>query len=140
VFGLPGPSPNALPVLDGIAMSGGTTQHISATNPMTLQTEIAKIVGESVSTSFDTCSIGLPKEPPDPNDVQLVVVESGFEQSVARDLGTGGGWTLSGSGASMEIILQGELCNNARAGTYDKISVVFGCVDLPPLEPPDPPE
>lgn len=140
VFGLPGPTPNALPVLNGIAMSGGTTQHISADNPMTLQTEIAKIIGESVSTSFDTCSIGLPKEPPDPNDVQLVVVESGLEQSVARDLGTGGGWTLSGSGASMEIILQGELCNNARAGTYDKISVVFGCVDLPPLEPPDPPE
>lgn len=139
VFGLPGPTANTLPVLDGIAQAGGTTQHISADDPMTLQTEIAKIVGESVSTSFDSCSIGLPSEPPDPNDVQLVVVESGREQAVDRDLGTGGGWTLMGSGADMEIILQGELCNQARAGAYDKISVVFGCVDLPPLEPPEPP-
>ena len=39
---------------------------------------------------------------------------------------------------STEIVLQGELCNQARLGTYDKISVVFGCVDLPPLKPPKP--
>lgn len=140
VLGLPGPSANALPVLDGIAQAGGTAQHITAADPMVLQTEIAKIVGESVSTSFDSCSIGLPKEPPDVNDVVLVVVESGVEQAVDRDLGAGGGWTFTGSGADMKIVLQGELCNQARAGGYDKISVVFGCVDLPPLPPPQPPE
>jgi hypothetical protein len=140
VLGLPGPSANAIPVLDGIALAGGTTQHISPADPMTLQTEIAKIIGQSVTTSFDSCSIGLPSEPPDVNDVQLVVVEGGTEQAVARDLGMGGGWALMGTGADMSIILQGELCNQARAGAYDKISVVFGCVDLPPLPPPDPPE
>lgn len=140
VLGLPGPSANALPVLDGIAAAGGTVQHISPTDPTALQMELAKIVGESVSTSFDSCSIGLPSEPPDVNDVALVVVEGGVEQAVDRDLGAGGGWALMGAGADMSIILQGELCNQARAGAYDKISVVFGCVDLPPLPPPDPPE
>jgi hypothetical protein len=139
VLGLPGPSENALPVLDGIAAAGGTTQHISPADPAALQSELAKIIGESVTTSFDSCSIGLPHEPPDVDDVVLVVVESGAEQAVDRDLGTGGGWTIVGSGADMQIVLQGELCNQARAGTYKKISVVFGCVDLPPLEPPEPP-
>jgi hypothetical protein len=139
VLGLPGPSANALPVLDGIAAAGGTSQHISPTDPAALQSELAKIIGESVTTSFDSCSIGLPHEPPDVNEVVLVVVEGGTEQAVDRDLGTGGGWTIVGSGADMQIVLQGELCNQARAGTYKKISVVFGCVDLPPLEPPEPP-
>jgi len=140
VLGLPGPSANALPVLNGIAAAGGTTQHISPTDPAALQSELAKIIGESVTTSFDSCSIGLPSEPPDVNDVVLVVVEGGVEQAVDRDLGMGGGWALTGTGADMSIILQGELCNQARAGAYDKISVVFGCVDLPPLDPPKPPE
>jgi len=140
VLGLPGPSANALPVLDGIALAGGTTQHLSADDPMILQTEIAKIIGESVSTTFDSCSIGLPHEPPDVEDVALVVVESGLKQAVDRDLGTGGGWAITGAGADMSIILQGELCNQARAGAYDKISVVFGCVDLPPLPPPKKPD
>jgi hypothetical protein len=63
-------------------------------------------------------------------------VACGTEQAVARDLGTGGGWTLRNN--NTEIVLQGELCNQARIGTYDKISVVFGCVDLPPLPPPKP--
>lgn len=139
VLGLPGPSDNALPVLDGIAAAGGTTQHISPTDPAALQSELAKIIGESVTTSFDSCSIGLPHEPPDVDEVVLVVVEGGAEQAVDRDLGTGGGWAIVGAGADMQIVLQGELCNQARAGTYKKISVVFGCVDLPPLEPPEPP-
>lgn len=137
VLGLPGADqPGAVTVLNGIALAGGTTMHISAADPTTLQTELAKIIGESVTTSFQSCSIGLPREPPNPDDVVLVVVEGGTEQSVARDLGTGGGWTMRSN--NTEIVLQGELCNQARAGTYDKISVVFGCVDLPPLPPPKP--
>jgi hypothetical protein len=140
VLGLPGTeAAHAVTVLNGIALAGGTGEHITAADPMLLQDEIATIVGESVTTSFETCSIGLPHEPPDVEEVVLVVVEGGVEQAVDRDLGTGGGWTIVGSGADMEIILQGELCNQARAGTYKKISVVFGCVDLPPLEPPEPP-
>jgi len=137
VLGLPGTeAAHAVTVLNGIALAGGTTEHLSAADPMLLQNEIAAIVGESVTTSFDSCSIGLPHQPPNVDDVVLVVVESGVEQSVARDLGAGGGWTLVGSGDDMSIILQGELCNQARAGAYDKISVVFGCIDLPPLDPP----
>jgi hypothetical protein len=139
VLGIPGADSAAgIQVLNGVALAGGTNQHISAADPMALQTELAKIIGESVTTSFNSCSIGLPMEPPDLDKVVLVVNEGGTEQSVARDLGTGGGWTLTGEGDEMQIILQGELCNQARLGTYSEISVVFGCVDLPPLPPPMP--
>jgi hypothetical protein len=139
VLGIPGADSAAgIQVLNGVALAGGTTQHISAADPLALQTEIEKIIGESVTTSFNSCSIGLPTEPPDLDKVVLVVNKDGTEQSVARDLGMGGGWALTGEGDAMEIILQGELCNQARMGTYSEISVVFGCVDLPPLPPPMP--
>lgn len=139
VLGIPGADSAAgIQVLNGVALAGGTSQHISAADPTVLQAELAKIIGESVSTTFNSCSIGLPMEPPDREKVVLAVTEGGVKQSVARDLGTGGGWTLTGEGDELQIILQGELCNQARLGTYSEISVVFGCIDLPPLPPPKP--
>lgn len=135
VVGLPGVLTETT-LLDGLAAAGGTTQHIPASDAMTLQDELAKIIGESVSTNFDSCSIGLPNRPPNLDDVNLTVVENGQQQAVARDLGTGGGWTITPDGTT--IILQGLFCDLAQEGEYDQIAVVFGCVDLPPLPPPRP--
>jgi hypothetical protein len=140
VVGLPGAtgggSGGAVDRLNAIATSGGTTMYIDPSDPMALQTEIAKIISQSVMTNFDSCTIGLPKTPPNPDDVHLVVVQGGVKQEVARDLGTGGGWTLNPQ--LTEIVLQGLFCELARKGEYDKISVAFGCIDLPPLPPPKP--
>ena len=94
------------------------------------------IISESVSTSFDTCTIGLPSRPPDLDDVHLTVVQAGVEKEVGRDLGTGGGWTIKPDGS--EIVLQGLLCQLAKEGEYDKLGIVIGCIDLPPLPPPKP--
>jgi hypothetical protein len=138
VVGLPGLDAAALALLDGLAVAGGTNQHIPANDPMMLQTELAMIIGESVSSTFNSCRIGLPHAPPEPNDVNVVVVEGGLEKSVARDLGASGGWALAADGG--EIVLQGLLCDLAMQGQYEKISVVFGCVEAPPLPPPTPPE
>lgn len=135
VVGLPGVA-NAVPLLDGLALAGGSTQHIPANDPAALQAALAQIIGESVMTNFDSCRIGLPSQPPNLDDVVLTVIENGVEQSVARDLGTGGGWTIDPAGT--EIVLQGLFCDLAREGQYDKIGVVFGCVELPPLPPPKP--
>jgi hypothetical protein len=136
VVGLPGVA-SAVPLLDGLAIAGGTMKHIPANDPVTLQTELAKIIGSSVSTNFDSCTLPIDKPPPNLDDVSLVVVENGKRLSVARDLGKSGGWTITADGTS--IVLQGIFCDNAKAGQYDKISAVFGCVELPPLPPPDPP-
>jgi hypothetical protein len=137
VVGLPG-SGGAVALLDALAVAGGTMQHIPANDPMTLQTELAKIIGSSVTTNFDSCSLDLDSPPPNLDDVHVVVVENGIKQRVDRDLGAGGGWTIKADGS--QIILQGLFCDLAKMGQYEKISVAFGCVELPPLPPPKPPE
>jgi hypothetical protein len=80
--------------------------------------------------------IPLEKQPPVPDDVNLVVTMNGMELAVDRDLGTSGGWTLNPD--LTHIVLQGTFCERARMGEYENITVVFGCVDVPPLEPPPP--
>lgn len=136
VVGLPGLDNAALNLLNDLAVAGGTTQYIPADDPTTLQTELAKIVSENVSTNFDTCTLPLGMKPPDPDDINLLVVSQGMENSVARDLGDAGGWTIDA--ASENIILQGRFCELAKMGEYDEITVVYGCVEAPPLPPPPP--
>ncbi len=136
VLGLPGVA-GATDRLNAIATSGGTFNYVDPSDPMALQAEIAKIVSEQVTTNFDSCTIGLPMAPPNPDDVHLVVVQGGVKQDVGRDLGSGGGWTLTPD--LSEIVLQGVFCDLAKQGEYDKIAIAFGCVDLPPLPPPKPP-
>jgi len=144
VVGLPGTSSNGQMVLSSLASAGGTMTYTSPDDPMALQTLLSQIVSSSVmsntttmtTTSFDSCTIMLPKQPPNIDDVTLVVTQMGMsdKQQVPRDLGTGGGWTIDSAGT--EIVLQGLFCDFARMGKYDKISVAFGCVDYPPLPPP----
>ncbi|MDH5674513.1 MAG: VWA domain-containing protein [Myxococcales bacterium] len=137
VVGLPG-SNGAAATLDAIAAAGGTGTHITPEDPTVLEAKLAQIVSESVSTNFDSCSIGIDNAPPNLDDVNLVVIQAGQKKQVPRDLGASGGWTIRPDGS--EIILQGVFCDKAKEGEYDQISVVFGCVELPPLPPPPPPE
>jgi hypothetical protein len=136
VIGLPGADAGANR-LDALAAAGGTQNYLVPTDSAGLQTALATIVGSSVSSTIDTCRIDLPYRPPNLDDVTLVVVQEGVKQSVARDLGSSGGWTLDAD--SLEITMNGALCEQAKLGTYSKISVVFGCADLPPLPPPPSP-
>ena len=90
-----------------------------------------------VVSAREIASPTITRSPPDnPDDVHVIVVENGKKQNVARDLGASGGWTINGDGTT--IVLQGQFCQEAMIGTYEKISVEFGCVDLPPLPPPRP--
>jgi hypothetical protein len=137
VIGLPGAdTSDAVTILDGVANAGGTTKNIPATDPATVQSELQKIIGLSVTSNFETCTIPLDKKPPNPDDVNLVVTKDGMDLAVDRDLGNAGGWAMDQD--AKNIVLQGNLCDNARAGAYSNITVVFGCVDVPPLPPPPP--
>jgi hypothetical protein len=127
---------DAVTVLDSVANAGGTTKHIPATDPATVQAELAKIIGESVTSNFESCMIPLDKKPPKPDDVNLLVTQNGMELSVDRDLGSAGGWVMTAD--QTHIVLQGTLCERARMGEYENITVVFGCVDVPKLPPPPP--
>ena len=123
-------------LLNELAVAGGTTQYIPADDPASLQAEMAKIIGENVTTNFDSCTIPLDEQPPSLDKLNLLVVKDGMENSVDRDLGASGGWTVDAAGEN--IILQGTFCELAKMGEYDEISVVFGCTEAPPLEPPPP--
>jgi len=98
---------------------------------------LSKIIGESVSSNFENCMIPLTKQPPNLDDVNLLVTMGGMQFSVERDLGVSGGWTLDQNAEN--VILQGQFCDLAKAGEYEGITVIFGCIEVPPLPPPPPP-
>lgn len=136
VVGLPGIGSGATR-LNTLATSGGTGQYLEPTDATALQTALSSIATNAVSTTTDYCNITLPEPPPDPSKVTLAVVENGVQQAVDMDLGTGGGWSMDTT--TWQITLFGNLCDQAMAGNYEKVSVVFGCISLPPLPPPEPP-
>ena len=133
VVGLPG-SEAAETVLDNLAMGGGTMQHLQPDDARALRRQLAGIISETVSSALESCTIPLDPAAPNPDDVHVVVTEGGTRASADRDLGEGGGWTINEAGSELEFF--GIFCDKGLAGDYDRISIEFGCVDLPPLEPP----
>ncbi|MDH5673284.1 MAG: VWA domain-containing protein [Myxococcales bacterium] len=135
VVGLPG-SESAITVLDDLASAGGTGQHLTPDDPRSLRRQLANIVSETVVSALSSCVIALDPPPPNLDDVHVVVTEAGVRTDAARDLGSGGGWTIAADGTEIELF--GAFCDRGLAGEYDRISIEFGCVELPPLPPPPP--
>ena len=136
IIGLPG-SDGASAVLDDLAMAGGTGMHIPPDDPAALQQRRREIVEQTGDVGFDPCIFNIDPPAEVPDKLHLVVKEGGQDQDVPRDLGPDAGWTISGDGSVAE--LTGNLCAAAEDGRYESIRFEFGCVDLPPLEPPPPP-
>jgi len=136
VVGLPG-AQGAANLLDSVAAAGGTGTHITPTNAQTLANEVQSIVMGTL-VAFDSCDFELDPPAEVPEDLHLVVTEEGDDEGkdVERDLGTSGGWSVSDDGTT--VTLRGNLCDSAQAGIYESITFEYGCVDLPPLPPPDP--
>jgi hypothetical protein len=122
-------------VLNALAQAGGTMQFLTPADPMTLQTKLAEVVSQTISSGFDTCSIDLMPATSVPDKLQLVVEEAsnpGMPENVPHDLGgTAGGWTISADGAHVE--LTAGLCNSAKTGVFSKLTFQFGCKSIPPL-------
>lgn len=135
VVGLPGAG-GAATVLDTLAVSGATTMHITPADSATLAAEVQSIVLQTVSIGFKECVFDLDPAAAVPDDLHLVVNENGVDQDVGRDLGAGGGWSITPDGVT--VTLTGNLCDSAKAGIYESILFKYGCVELPPLPPPDP--
>jgi hypothetical protein len=136
VIGLPGLTGTGNAILTDIAIAGGTTNFITPTDSMVLQTEIAKIVTETVTSTLNSCVIELDPPPPSADKVQMVATENGKKMSVPRVLSDDAGWSITDDGS--EVTLEGLLCRDAKAGRFSKISFKYGCVDLPPIEAPIP--
>lgn len=131
VVGLPGAT--GAPILDQIAVAGGTTTYITPNDPAELQMRLNEIVQNAVSRGFNSCSITLTPAAVVVDELDMVVTEPMVgEQNVPHDVGMGG-WTISPDGSQVE--LQGLLCDDAKAGRFESIRFEYGCVELPPLPP-----
>jgi len=139
VIGLPG-AQDAATILNTIAMTGGTEKYVDPTNVMELETKIRSILTSTIRAGFDSCTFHLDEDTMVPEKLHLVITEGGKDKDVPRDLsgqtnwGAGAGWNINKEGNTVE--LTGRLCELAKEGVYESVRFDYGCVDLPPPEPP----
>lgn len=139
VIGLPG-SQGASQFLNNLAMVGGTGNFLDPASAMELEMKLRGILTSTVRQGFESCVFNLDKATEVPDKLHLVVTEAGADKDVPRDLsnqpnwGADAGWTISPAGDTVE--LKGRLCELAKEGAYESIRFDYGCVDLPPPDPP----
>jgi hypothetical protein len=139
VIGLPG-SQMASQFLTSLAMAGGTEKFLEPANAMELEAKIRSILTSTIRQGFESCTFHLDKATEVPEKLHLVVTETGADKDVPRDLskqpnwGDGAGWSINTAGDTVE--LKGRLCELAKEGAYEAIRFDYGCVDLPPPDPP----
>jgi hypothetical protein len=136
VIGLPGAEEAEL-VLNQIAAAGGTGMYINPDDPATLEMRLREILSETIREGIDSCTIDLMPPAEAPEKLHLVVTENGLDQDVPRELSADASWNITDDGAT--VTLEGRLCEDAQSGRFAALRFEFGCVDLPPLEPPPPP-
>ena len=134
--GLPGAGTDGETVLNELAQAGGTGQFITPTDPAALEMQLLSIVEETVTMGFESCSIKLTPAAREPDKLLMIVDEPGVDQKqqVPRDFG----WTVSDAGDQVEIT--GALCDDATTGRFASITFEYGCPDLEPPPPIQPPE
>jgi hypothetical protein len=127
MVGLPGAQ--GVQILDQVAQSGGTMNYILPDDPAQLEMILKSIVEETVKSGFDSCSINLSPAAQVPDELLMIIEESGMtgmKQQVPRDRG----WMLSPDGAKVEIT--GALCDQAMTGRFSSITFEYACPDVPP--------
>jgi hypothetical protein len=139
VIGLPG-AQDAADTLNVLAMTGGTEKYVDPMNSTELETKIRSILTSTIRAGFDSCTFHLDKDTMVPEKLHLVITEQGKDKDVPRDLssqmnwGDGAGWNINKEGNTVEIT--GRLCDLAKEGAYESIRFDYGCVELPPPDPP----
>jgi hypothetical protein len=139
VIGLPG-SQGASQFLTNLAMAGGTDNFLDPASAMELEMKLRGILTSTVRQGFESCVFHLDKATEVPDKLHLVITEGGADKDVPRDLsnqpnwGADAGWSISKEGDAVEI--KGRLCELAKEGAYESIRFDYGCVELPPPDPP----
>jgi hypothetical protein len=138
VIGLPGLSGEGEAVLNDLAAAGGTGMYITPSDSAALEQKLRQIAMETVQSGFESCEITINPPAEVPDKLHLVVTENGVDLDVARDLSVDASWSITADGGL--VTLEGRLCDDATAGRFQRLRFEFGCVELPPLEPPPPVE
>ncbi|MBI5534373.1 MAG: VWA domain-containing protein [Deltaproteobacteria bacterium] len=129
VVGLPGAED--APILNEIAIQGGTGAYLLPKDASALKKELSAIAETTISTTLSSCTIKLNPKPQDPSKVYLVVEDAATHQQYEVPRGDADGWKLSADGSTATIL--GSTCEDALQGRFSKVSFEYGCVDLPPL-------
>jgi hypothetical protein len=139
VIGLPG-AQEAADLLNQVAMLGGTSQYVDPSDSMELENRLRAILTSTIRAGFDSCTFNLDEKTEVPEKLHLVIREDGKDKDVPRDLsgdpnwGDDAGWTINAGGDTVE--LTGRLCELAKLGAYEALRFDYGCVELPPPDPP----
>lgn len=143
VIGLPG-SGEAAQFLTSVANAGGTMDFLDPMNAQELEAKLQSILTSTVRQGFESCVFNLDRATEVPDDLHLVIRENGMDKDVPRDLtatdatwGPDAGWSINEEGTKIE--LKGRLCDLAKEGAYESIRFEYGCVPLPPPDPPQGP-
>ena len=136
VVGLPG-AQAAADVLNSMALAGGTDKYIDPKDPQELEARLRTAISTTVRAGFESCTFHLDQKADAPEKLHLIVTQGGKESDVARDLSKTAHWKINGAGDEVE--LEGQLCDMAKDGTFEGLRFVYGCVDVPPLDPPPEP-
>lgn len=67
----------------------------------------------------------------------MIITMEGAESDVPHDWSKTATWKINADGTQVD--LEGQLCDMAKEGTFERVRFVFGCVDIPPAEPPPQP-
>jgi hypothetical protein len=136
VVGLPG-AQDAADLLNQIAATGGTGEYIDPANPVELEDRLRAVISSTVREGFDSCTFQLDPKAEAPEKLHLIVTQEGMESDIPRDWSKTATWKINDEGTQVD--LEGQLCDMAKEGTFERLRFVFGCVDVPPADPPPEP-
>jgi hypothetical protein len=131
VVGLPGAE--EAPILNDIAVSGGTMSYITPDDPMVLIDKLNEIVLSTVKMGFDSCTLTLDPPAQVVEKLQIVVTTVDGPAYIPRDLGGGDGWSITPDGGTVELL--GKVCEDAMSGRFLTVKFEYGCEDPPKIPP-----
>jgi hypothetical protein len=136
VVGLPG-AQMAADLLNQVAAAGGTDTYIDPANAQDLETRLRNVISSTVRAGFDSCTFSLDPKADAPEKLHLIVTQAGTESDIPRDWSKNATWKINAEGNQVD--LEGQLCDMAKEGKFEGLRFVFGCVDVPPADPPPEP-
>lgn len=132
VVGLPGAMD--APILNDIAVSGGTMSYITPDDPAVLEAKLNEIVLSTVKMGFDSCTLTLDPPAQVVEKLQIVVNDTTAGPAyIPKDLGGGSGWSITPDGATVELL--GQVCEDAKSGRFSSVKFEYGCEDPPKIPP-----
>ena len=136
VLGVPGVGGVGTTTLDAVAVAGGTTAYIAASDPAALQDAVHDIAQGTVSVHLDSCTIVLAAAAAPASELHMVITSGDGDHDVPHTFSGDAtpAWTLALDGQTVQVA--GDLCTKLTGGSYENLRFELGCVNLTALPKP----